>query len=131
MSNRRDAVAPNYDSPFLTVRAVADHLGVSERSVRQWIADGRLEHVRLGDAPGGRIRFSWRMVDAFLGRPAPEAAAPAGVGNTIRPSEERPAPERPVARLTSVYREAEAGPPSDVYARAAGLRGGITPPEAA
>ncbi|MEZ6009747.1 MAG: helix-turn-helix domain-containing protein [Planctomycetota bacterium] len=36
------------DAPLLSVPDVAEHLGVSVRTVRAWIAAGRLAVVRLG-----------------------------------------------------------------------------------
>ena len=47
---------------LLTVATVADRCGVSLRSVRRWIADGRLPVHRLGRA----IRIAERDLDRLL-----------------------------------------------------------------
>ena len=49
---------------MLTIKEVADQLGVHEMTVRQWIADGLLPAVRL---PGGKaIRVRKEDLDAHL-----------------------------------------------------------------
>ncbi|MCX6470367.1 MAG: helix-turn-helix domain-containing protein [Corynebacteriales bacterium] len=48
---------------MLSLQDVAEELGVSVRSVRRWIADGRLPHVR----PSARvIRIRAEDLDAFI-----------------------------------------------------------------
>ena len=37
-------------APFLRPRQIAEMLGVTERTVRRWIADGTLPSVKLGGA---------------------------------------------------------------------------------
>jgi excisionase family DNA binding protein len=40
-------LAATVDEPRLTVREVAEIMRVSEKTVRKWIADGRIEHAAL------------------------------------------------------------------------------------
>jgi excisionase family DNA binding protein len=47
--------------PLLTVKQTAATMQVSERSVRRWIADGRIEIVRVGRC----IRISERAIVEF------------------------------------------------------------------
>jgi excisionase family DNA binding protein len=54
----------------LTVREVADALGLSVHTIRAWISQGRLTHVRLGRA----IRVLPSEVDAMLRNCTVEAA---------------------------------------------------------
>jgi excisionase family DNA binding protein len=39
---------------LLTTRDVADILEVTDETIRRWVAEGRIRHVRL---PSGQIRF--------------------------------------------------------------------------
>lgn len=41
---------------YLTVRDVAERLHVSERTVREWLREGRLTGKHLGGRAGWRIR---------------------------------------------------------------------------
>jgi excisionase family DNA binding protein len=47
---------------FLKIAEVADLFGVTPPTVRRWLRDGRLAHVRT---PGGQIRIP---ADAFMMR---------------------------------------------------------------
>ena len=53
----------------LTVREVADALGLSIHTIRAWISQGRLTHVRLGRA----IRVLPSAVEAMLSNCTVEA----------------------------------------------------------
>ena len=58
---------------MLTIKEVADQLGVHEMTVRQWIADGLLPAVRL---PGGKaIRVRRDDLDSHLVDIQPKTAA--------------------------------------------------------
>ncbi len=57
-------------SPLLTADQAARRLGVSAETVRRWIADGRLDGVRLGDGPLARYRIDPDALERFL-RSAP------------------------------------------------------------
>ena len=50
---------------LMTVRAVAEHLGVHPETIRRWLRDGRLVGIDLGSDSGG-----WRIdpadLDAYL-----------------------------------------------------------------
>ncbi len=48
--------------PFFTERTLADHLAVSDRTVRTWIRRGELASYKLG----GSRRIDPRDVDTFL-----------------------------------------------------------------
>ena len=45
---RRANKTPRAGEGLLTVRQVAENWQISERTIRRWIADGRLRVVRLG-----------------------------------------------------------------------------------
>jgi excisionase family DNA binding protein len=49
---------------MLTIREVADEVGVSEKSVRRWIKAGALSAWRHGQI----VRISCESLDRFLGR---------------------------------------------------------------
>lgn len=51
------------DRIYLTVAQVAERLGVSVRTVKRWLEDGRLRHVRL---PGGGIRVAVAELEQVL-----------------------------------------------------------------
>ncbi|SIS19491.1 excisionase family DNA-binding protein [Williamsia sterculiae] len=48
---------------FTTPNRLADDLGVTDRTVRRWIAEGRLKAVRLSERV---IRIDTAEVDRFL-----------------------------------------------------------------
>lgn len=48
---------------MMTVAEVAARLRVSQQTVRRWAATGQLPAARL---PGGRMRFEWSAVEAFI-----------------------------------------------------------------
>jgi excisionase family DNA binding protein len=48
---------------LLTPEEVAERLRVSPRSVRRWIADGKLSAVTL---PSGRVRIDEVAIDALI-----------------------------------------------------------------
>jgi excisionase family DNA binding protein len=50
---------------LMTVRAVAEHLGVHPETIRRWLRDGRLVGVDLGSDSGG-WRIDPRDLDAYL-----------------------------------------------------------------
>lgn len=68
MSGRLTAVAPERLAPepsegaFLTVKELADWLGVSQASIRNWCDRGKLPHYRLENA----IRFDPDEIEAWL-----------------------------------------------------------------
>ena len=47
---------------LLSVAQLARELGVHRATVGRWIAEGRLEHLRL---PGGRLRVPRRALEAM------------------------------------------------------------------
>lgn len=53
---------PVSETPLSTVTEVAKRFAVAERTVRRWIADGRLEALRLGRA----VRIEEAAIDDFL-----------------------------------------------------------------
>lgn len=59
---------PDVQTRLLTQQQTADHLQVSVRTVRSWIATGRLPGYRVG----AQIRVKQNDVDALL-RPIPNA----------------------------------------------------------
>lgn len=52
----------------LTVEQVAKELQVSERTVYQYIKDGRLKATNIGTAKRGTWRINREDLDKFLGR---------------------------------------------------------------
>ena len=67
------------DDDFLTVREVAEQFRVKERTVRTWVANGRLKAVK---APGGKnllIRRSDAVAARDGGEEDRQAAAPVTV----------------------------------------------------
>jgi excisionase family DNA binding protein len=58
----RTAQPPTVDSPYMTKRAVAKFLNVSERTVDRLMASGDLGYVRVR----GQVRFSLHDVVRFL-----------------------------------------------------------------
>lgn len=55
--------ATNRDDEYLTMQYVADHLFVSKRQVRRWIATGKLRAAKLGHRT---VRISRESFAAFL-----------------------------------------------------------------
>jgi excisionase family DNA binding protein len=55
---------------LLTVRDVADQLGVSERSVRRYIHDRKLWAVKLGDGPQAPVRVEPAELERFVAKGA-------------------------------------------------------------
>jgi excisionase family DNA binding protein len=47
---------------LLTIHDVAEIFEVSDETVRRWVADGRLRHIRL---PSGGIRFEPEDIEAI------------------------------------------------------------------
>jgi excisionase family DNA binding protein len=52
----------NDASPYRTVPDVAAELRVSRHAVYRWVAEGRLEPVRVGN----RLRFTDAAIDRFV-----------------------------------------------------------------
>jgi excisionase family DNA binding protein len=48
---------------LMTVQEVASYLNVTERTIRQWVADKKIPHRRLGSK--GPVRFFRREVDKW------------------------------------------------------------------
>ena len=48
--------------PVYSIREVATHLGISEKTVRRWIANGDLSHHRLGR----QIRITHADIQTFI-----------------------------------------------------------------
>ncbi|MBK9129446.1 MAG: helix-turn-helix domain-containing protein [Phycisphaerales bacterium] len=57
---------------YLTVAQVAERLGVCQKTVKRWLEDGRLAHVRL---PGGGIRVAVAELERVLRENARKEAA--------------------------------------------------------
>ena len=52
-------------SNYMTIREVADYLGVSERTVRTWVKAGDLPVIRLG--PSGKlVRIAADDLNAYV-----------------------------------------------------------------
>ena len=60
---------------LLTVAQAGEILTLHERTVRQWMADGRLPWVRLGDGKGAPVRIRKRDVLALI-RPSSHGQQP-------------------------------------------------------
>ena len=52
------------DDTFLTIQDIAEHYRVSTRTVRRWIADGKIEIVQVGRM----VRIRRSVYIAFLRR---------------------------------------------------------------
>lgn len=52
------------ERPDATVEDVANHFGVSVRTVRRWVADTAIPHRRVG----GTLRFRMDEVDSWAAR---------------------------------------------------------------
>lgn len=50
-------------SALLTTSGAAQHLGVSEETIRRWADDKRIRHIRL---PSGQLRFRVADLDEVL-----------------------------------------------------------------
>ena len=51
---------------ILDTRTVSNWLGVSERTIRRWIASGRLRALKTSSARGGRLRVPRRALMDFM-----------------------------------------------------------------
>jgi excisionase family DNA binding protein len=65
---------------FVTVNATATRLAVDPKTVRRWLASGKLRGVKLGTPRSGPGRIPWRIsesaISEFLGLDSqPEKAA--------------------------------------------------------
>jgi excisionase family DNA binding protein len=56
---------------LLTAKEVAIALSVGEDQVRDYVAQGLLKAIRLGQGPKRRMRFTRLAVQAFLDGPKP------------------------------------------------------------
>jgi excisionase family DNA binding protein len=80
----------------MSVRQAAEHSGVSEKTVRGWVADGSLPHYRLGaNGRRGKIAIALEDLEAFLkarkvpartALPAPKRAKPVSLKHLRLPS---------------------------------------------
>lgn len=52
--------------PLLSVPALAERLGTSERHVRRLVHERRIPFVKLGDGRGAPVRFDPADVDRWL-----------------------------------------------------------------
>jgi excisionase family DNA binding protein len=50
---------------WFTTREAAEHLRISERSVRRAMERGKLKYARFGDGKRGSIRFTGKWLDAY------------------------------------------------------------------
>ena len=50
----------------MSVKEVAQQLGLSEFAVRKYIKQGKLGSYKLGSKMGGRVRISQEQVDEYL-----------------------------------------------------------------
>lgn len=76
--NRDDGAAPlPPGSPWLNTSEVATHLGVSPRTIRPWLAEGLIPHVRL---PGRFVRFDRDAIDAWARSFAAQQLSPVRKG---------------------------------------------------
>lgn len=57
---------------YLTVAQVAERVGVCEKTVKRWLENGKVPHVRL---PGGGIRVAAAGLEAVLRENARKEAA--------------------------------------------------------
>lgn len=69
----------------LSIRQVADLFGRSPRTVRGWIADGRLPVVRVGRTPFVPERVLDRMISAAIAEPADSDEGPKSVEDFCNP----------------------------------------------
>lgn len=60
------------DEKQYTVKEVAEHFRVSRQSVYDWINDGKLKAIRVGD----RIRIPQSALDEFIRPVQPGEASP-------------------------------------------------------
>lgn len=68
-----DQPPPREEDVLLTVGEACELLKLAERTVRQWMASGRLPYVRLGDGKGAPVRIRKKDLLA-LQRPGAPAA---------------------------------------------------------
>lgn len=63
--------------PVYTLEQVASSMGVSERFLRGYLKKNDVEHMRVGNGPNGRIRFTEAQVTnlhaQFRQSPVPES----------------------------------------------------------
>lgn len=62
---------PQPSSRYVTETAAGEYLGVTGRTIRRWVSEGKLKAYR---APSGRYRFRVSDLDAAL-TPVPNGAA--------------------------------------------------------
>src|SRR3954451_24257212 len=72
-------------STVLSARAAAARRGVSDRTIRRWIASGRLK----ADKAAGEFLIDLEELDALTGHDAAAAAAPGGGLDTAATSDTR------------------------------------------
>lgn len=53
------------EGPWVTQRQAADYIGVTERAIRNWIGEGRIQGYRLG-RNGRNIRLRRDELDALM-----------------------------------------------------------------
>lgn len=58
-------IKPNFPA-WLSVRQLAEYLGVSASSIRKMISAGTIPFKRLPTAEGGSIRFHRKTIDLYL-----------------------------------------------------------------
>lgn len=85
---------------------VADWMQVSERTVQRWVAEGRLQAVRLSE---GCVRFDPRKVVALADEPAVDLVPPPAPSGPTRAPRLRPVrarrPKAPAAPAARSFRE--------------------------
>lgn len=63
--------------PVHTLQEVASSMGVTTRFLRDYVNANKLEHMRVGNGPNARIKFTEQQVErlhaAFITQPAPES----------------------------------------------------------
>lgn len=62
-------------SDFLTPKQVAEYLHVTPRTVRAWIAEGRLPALKTDTGRGGRLLVKWEDVRSVLTPMSPKIPA--------------------------------------------------------
>jgi excisionase family DNA binding protein len=87
---------------YLSKRAAAQWLDVSEKTIDRLRAAGELEAIKLADGPGGRVRISAASLQAYTERRQQHAAA------TEEPTERFPIPALDALRAAKARRRAAA-----------------------